>query len=182
MRHLVINCDRCKAELTHRCNADLVQAIVDLYTWAPERGMPDYMIREGKRVHMYSKGGETAPFMTESFLYTALGKEDARTLLALVRTVIEACGIDKLGINKAIFERLEAISKDREDRAMQQRRAELLREIRRANEEGFDVVEEEWPLLAHLAKYADRYQIEAPFKRAGKQWKKFIHIDRKDQS
>ena len=178
MSDLTITCDRCKAALTHRCNNDLLQAIVDLYTWGPEHGMPDYMIREGKRARMYAKDDEDAPLMTEAFLYTALGKEDARTLLALVHAVTDACGLDQMGIYKAINERLESIKKDREERAMQSRRQELLRDIRRAGADGCGVVEEEWPLLAHLTKYADRWQIGEPYERAGKQWKKFTHIDR----
>ena len=31
----------------------------------------------------YEKGDELAPFFSEAFLYNLLGKEDARTLLAL---------------------------------------------------------------------------------------------------
>lgn len=178
MSDLTITCDRCKNELTHRCSVDLLTAIVDLYTWGPERGMPDYMIREGKRTKMYAKGDEDAPFMTEAFLYTALGKEDARTLLALVNTVIAACGLDQMGIYKAINERLEAIKADRETAAQSRRRGELLRDIRNAEAEGLGIPEDEWPLLAHLAKYPDRWQIGEPYERAGRQWKKFTAIPR----
>lgn len=176
---LTITCDRCKAELTHRCNVDLLQAIVDLYTWGPERGMPDYMIKEGKRDGMYSKGDEDAPFLTEGFLYTALGKEDARTLLALVHHVVTACGIEEMCIHAAVHERLEAIKAEREQHAIQMRRQELLREIRRAKRDGYNVAENEWPLLAHLAKYPDRFQIGEPYERAGRQWKKFIDVDKR---
>lgn len=180
MKRLTITCEDCKAEVDHRCSVDLLTAIVDLYTWGPEHGMPDYMIKEGKRTKMFAEGDDDAPFMTEAFLYTALGKEDARTLLALVNTVIAACGLDQMGIYKAINERLESIKADREQAAVQRRRQELLRECRRAGADGYGVAEEEWPLLAHLAKYPDRWQISEPYARAGRQWKKFTEIPRAD--
>lgn len=178
-RRLTITCEDCKAEIDHRCNVDLLTAIVDLYAWGPEHGMPAYMIREGKNTHMYSKGDEEAPFMSEAFLYTALGKEDARTLLALVNAVVAACGLDQMGVYKAINERLESIKADRERAAVQRRRQELLREIRRAKPDGYGVAEDEWPLLAHLAKYPDRFQISEPYERAGRQWKKFTDVDKR---
>lgn len=180
-RRLTITCEDCKAELDHRCNVDLLTAIVDLYTWGPERGMPDYMIREGKRDGMYSKGDEEAPFLTEGFLYTALGKDDARTLLALVHHVVAACGIEEMSIHAAVHERLEAIKAEREQREIQMRRQGLLREIRRAGPDGHGIAEEDWPLLVHLAKYPDRYTIGEPYKRAGTQWKKFTYIPRPDE-
>lgn len=179
-RRLTITCERCKAELDHRCNVDLLTAIVDLHTWGPERGMPDYMIREGKRARMYGAGDEDAPFMTEAFLYTALGKEDARTLLALVNAVVTACGLDQMGIYKAINERLESIKLDREQVATQQRRQQLLREIRNAKPEGVGIPEDEWPLLTHLAKCPERWQIGEPYERAGRQWKKFTDVDKRE--
>ncbi len=178
MSDLTITCERCKAELDHRCSVDLLTAIVDLHTWGPEHGMPDYMIREGKRAQMYGKGDEQAPFMTEAFLYTALGKEDARTLLALVNTVVAACGLDQMGIYKAVNERLESIKADRERAVQLRRRQELLREIHNAKPEGVGIAEDEWPLLAHLAKYPERWQIGEPYERAGRQWKKFTDVDK----
>ena len=35
----------------------------------------------------YEEGDENAPFFTEAFLYILLGKEDARTLLALMHSL-----------------------------------------------------------------------------------------------
>jgi hypothetical protein len=138
------------------------------------------MIHEGKKTRMYDEGDEDAPFMTEAFLYTALGKEDARTLLALVGTVIAACGLDRVGIYKAVNERLAALKAERELREVQRRRQALLRECRRAGAEGYGVAEDEWPLLEHLAKYPDRWKISEPYARAGRQWKKFTEIPRND--
>jgi len=180
MSDLTITCDRCSAEVSHRCNADIVQAIVDLFTWGPEHGMPDYMIKEGKRAKMYGKGDEDAPFMTEAFLYTALGKEDARTLLALVNHVVAAAGLDQMGIYKAVNARMEAIKVEREARVTQQRRQQLVHYI---TAKGLDVEEAEWPLLQHLERLNpryNRYRISEPFKKSGKQWRTYTRIEVKE--
>lgn len=42
----------------------------------------------------YEPGDEDSPFMTEAFLYVLLGKEDARTVLALFHHVCDAAGYD----------------------------------------------------------------------------------------
>lgn len=39
-----------------------------------------------------------APFVSETSLYTILGKEDARTLRALIRNVAEAAGFERFEI------------------------------------------------------------------------------------
>ena len=43
----------------------------------------------------YEDGDETAPLMSEGFLYPLLGKEDARSVLARWREVLESCGLTK---------------------------------------------------------------------------------------
>ena len=44
---------------------------------------------------MYEKGDENAPFFSEAFLYNLLGKDDARSLRGLLRTVLRHLeGID----------------------------------------------------------------------------------------
>ena len=43
----------------------------------------------------YAEGDEDAPFFTEAYLYNLLGKEDARTLLALMRPVFEEAGVGR---------------------------------------------------------------------------------------
>lgn len=42
---------------------------------------------------MYAEGDERAPFFSEAFLYNLLGKEDARTVLALMHTLLQAGGM-----------------------------------------------------------------------------------------
>jgi len=44
----------------------------------------------------YEKGDETYPFFSEAYLYNLLGKEDARTLLCLMRPVWDAVGIPRM--------------------------------------------------------------------------------------
>jgi len=176
MSDLTITCERCKAQIGHRCNADLMTAIVKLYTWGPEGGMPEYMIREAKRARYYSEGDETAPLLSEAFLYSALGKEDARTLLALVSAVITAAGIDELGVYRAVNERCAEIDKEREEREQQQRRQRLVYKIKTAKR-GLYVSEDEWPLLQHLEKLTDRFKIGEPCTRNGKQWRRYECLD-----
>jgi len=45
------------------------------------------------------------PFLSESFLYDLIGKEDARTVLALLRRISEAAGLDPLAVEEASFAR-----------------------------------------------------------------------------
>jgi hypothetical protein len=40
----------------------------------------------------YAPGDEEAPFFSEAFLYCLLGKEEARTVLAIVNRVLQALG------------------------------------------------------------------------------------------
>jgi len=42
-----------------------------------------------------TKSDEKAPFFSESYLYNLLGKEEARTLLALMRPVWDLAGIKR---------------------------------------------------------------------------------------
>lgn len=82
-----IICNKCNSELTHVCNADLRQAAIDLYKWRPccfpsrVKAPPDAR-------------DKTIPLLSESYLYPLLGKEDARTLMALVNHVLRSAGLD----------------------------------------------------------------------------------------
>lgn len=64
-----------------------VDVLDKLKTWAPESG-PAIL----RACEHFEKGDEDAPFFTETFLYLTIGKEDARTLLAYMRTLAEAVG------------------------------------------------------------------------------------------
>ena len=65
------------------------EAVNRLSEWSPE-GTPEHFTKN----YGYSKGDEDAPFFSEAFLYVLLGKEDARTILALMRPVFENVGMD----------------------------------------------------------------------------------------
>jgi len=67
-------------------------ALKELLEWKPEQfGLPNFFKKSG----YYSKGDEDAPFFSEAFLYNLLGKEDARTLLHLLK---EALGLRKVNV------------------------------------------------------------------------------------
>ena len=57
------------------------EAKKELLEWSPQNFDFEYF----KESPYYGKGDENAPFFSEAFLYNLLGKEDARTLLALLR-------------------------------------------------------------------------------------------------
>ena len=80
------------------------QALIDLLSWSPEFTGPDDM--------PWADGmGETAdrwaevPFLTETFLYSTLGKDDARSLLTRVDKMISSLGIDpfEFRLNNGLF-------------------------------------------------------------------------------
>jgi hypothetical protein len=89
---LIVTCAKCKSEVSHVCNANLREAITRLYEFQPEWHWNLKNILENQEG--YSKGDENAPFFSEAVLYPLLGKEDARTVLALIGNIIRATGLD----------------------------------------------------------------------------------------
>ncbi len=114
MDDTTIICNRCKAELTHICNEGLAQAIKALYKWRPECGFPFPSSDEDVK-------SPEVPFLSEAYLYKLLGKNDARTLLALVDSVVRAVGLDPNSIahlaDKELHEEQEEIKKELARRA-----------------------------------------------------------------
>jgi len=49
----------------------------------------------------YTKTDDGAPFLSEAYLYNVFGKEDARTLLALISRILEASGATLWEVQKA---------------------------------------------------------------------------------
>lgn len=47
----------------------------------------------GARYGMYSDGDEERPFFTEAFLYNLLGKDEARSVLGIMRRLCELAGV-----------------------------------------------------------------------------------------
>lgn len=118
MRDLIITCDRCKNEITHICNKDLRQAVIDLLTFTPHGGMPDFLKRESRRAGFYDKGDNEVPVICETFLYPLLGKDDARTFMALLNHVLRIVGMDpdSMEIDRAVDTVIQArIDKKIED-------------------------------------------------------------------
>ncbi len=63
--------------------------VIRLFAWTPET-VPSQL----KRSIHYADGDERFPLLTEAYLYCLLGKEDARTFLALLRDVLIRLGYD----------------------------------------------------------------------------------------
>jgi hypothetical protein len=158
MSDLTITCTRCKNEVGHVCNDGLMPALVKLLTWKPEDGVAKPSVKRGA---YYRKGDETAPFMSEAFLYNLLGKEDARTLLALVNQFADAAGLDRVGVHRALTTEYEAMAAQDTEREEAARRQVLLRKLRKAAPRSVLISVEDWPVLAHLANYPDRWQVVA---------------------
>lgn len=49
---------------------------------------------DGKRYGMYDEGDERAPFFTEAFLYNLLGKDEARSVLSIIRRLSVLAGVN----------------------------------------------------------------------------------------
>lgn len=73
--------------------AALKDALRMLVNFHPE-DRPLQFDRKMSKQTGYEAGDEKAPFISESYLYVLLGKEDARTVLAYVRRICEAAGFD----------------------------------------------------------------------------------------
>lgn len=136
MADLTVTCSRCGCELTHVCNGDLRQAVIDLMTWQTYCGMSDAVIREAKKNGMYSKGDEEAPFVSEAFLYSLLGKEDARTFMSLINNVLRCAGVDPHSSD--LYGATNDVIKGREERKRlaEQRRKTWEENKKKANKKG----------------------------------------------
>lgn len=80
-----------ETELAKR-NAKLREAVLRLKEFVPEVGIPLGLRRSEWG---YTSKDNEAPLFSEAWLYLVLGKEDARTVLALMRPVWEAAGINR---------------------------------------------------------------------------------------
>lgn len=175
MSNLTITCDRCRAQIDHQCNTELMPAIVRLYTWSPEAPVLD------TKSPYYDPDDEGAPFVSEATLYNLLGKGDARTFLGLLRQVIVAAGIDEMGVHYAVNEEWAKIEAKREEQRQSMERSRLISAIKKRESKGLWVPENQWPLLEHLSKYPDRWQISEPVTRKGVTKKKFVNIPRAEE-
>lgn len=70
---------------------DLREAIKHFLRFVPEGVFPsDYQ----DITHMYEEGDNGAAFMSETFLYNAIGKEDARSVLARFDQICRTAGFN----------------------------------------------------------------------------------------
>ena len=98
-----IKCLRCNQVLTHVCDDSVTEVAKRLYAYVPE--IPYKVVRAGFKAmtddFYYSEGDEkNMPFFSETFLYNLIGKEDARTVLALVGNLLRAAGVDPYAVRK----------------------------------------------------------------------------------
>ena len=130
MPDLIITCDRCKNEVTHICDKDLKKAVIDLMTFTPHCGMPDFLKKESRKAGFYDKGDDEVPVICETFLYPLLGKDDARTFMALLNHVLRIVGMDPDSpeIDRAVDQVIQAridrkIENEKLQKAYRERRA-----------------------------------------------------------
>lgn len=64
------------------------KALEDLLKFKPEYTDMEQFKKNG----YYDTGDEKAPFFSESYLYNLIGKEDARTLLGLLNSLLKSLG------------------------------------------------------------------------------------------
>jgi hypothetical protein len=104
MSDLKVTCARCNCELSHACDGNLRQAVIDLMAFTPHYGMPDFLVKAAKKTGFYDEGDEDVPLVSEAFLYPLLGKDDARTFMALLNHVLRCAGVDPHSedINQAV--------------------------------------------------------------------------------
>jgi len=90
-----IKCADCGAVLSHVCSDNFLEAVKRIYAYKPESINVEFSELPG-----YEKGDDEAPFFSEAFLYPLMGKEDARTILAMLDNVVRAAGIDPYDIQR----------------------------------------------------------------------------------
>lgn len=108
---LKVTCQRCDCEITHRCRGESLQeAAVALYKWRPEGGFPEALKEDNDYISVEDGIADVdrddMPFVCEVFLYALLGKEDARTLMALIGNVIEASGVESRSLQMKAYKQL----------------------------------------------------------------------------
>ena len=70
-------------------NRKLYEALEAIANYAPNF-LPESCMNEEDG---YEEGDESSPFFSDAYLYNLLGKDEARTLQALMRAVFEAAGV-----------------------------------------------------------------------------------------
>ena len=75
---------------------------------------------------------EDCPFFTEGFLYSLMGKEDARTILAMIGNLLNAAGINDAEQDEIVNATYRKTVREREEAATRAERLKKNREARKA--------------------------------------------------
>lgn len=121
-----IRCTQCKNVITHSCNGDVRATAIRLFKWRPEIGFPEALKKKNPWADE-RLDDEDIPFLSEAYLYALLGKEDARTLMAMINNLMRAVGLEPYDIEKEANVQLDAEAKVRKER---RERAERIRKLR----------------------------------------------------
>lgn len=130
---LKIECDRCNAQIEHVCHCNLPKEVKDLFRFTIGF-FPDGV--ETKDNPYYSSGDEKAPFFSEAYLYTLFGKEQARTILGYLNSVIRAAGLDPYSLQAQAHQEMD------EDERKEEERQQQVAERKRRQEEAFKPIAE----------------------------------------
>ena len=79
-----------KAELSERLRTFTLEG----ETYWRELFIKNDSREDGGRYGMYDEGDERAPFFTEAFLYNLLGKDEARSVLGIIRRLSKLAGVE----------------------------------------------------------------------------------------
>ncbi len=83
-------------------------------------------LRGFKSGDYYSKGDEDAPFFSESYLYSLVGKDDARTVLGYLHHLAKMAGLDLYEVQREVSAEIAAEEKaeaERKERVAKRRAA-----------------------------------------------------------
>lgn len=118
MPDLEVTCSRCGSKLHHECHPETVaEAALDFFMWRPESGFPK-ALKKGNDWVDERVDDESIPFFSEAYLYALLGKEDARTFMALIGSIFRAMGIEPRHLEEKAD---ELLAKKKRDRAEEKR-------------------------------------------------------------
>lgn len=163
-RGVRVICPDCADLVAHTCNSQLKEAITDLMSWVPERGLgtealEEALIASGKEHGWIEEGEEKAhedsPFFgSQGWSYPLFGsKGEARTFHALIHNLIRATGIDPHDIQVEVHQRMEA-EKERKAEAKKNREEREARVTakQKARDEVSAFLQGEAPLDERIAK------------------------------
>ena len=86
-----ITCEKCSCEIEHICNPDLKESFVQLFEWVPD---------------VFKNKDES--FLNSDRLYKMLGKDDWRTLSAMLGHIARQAGLDAHALRTEALKNLEA--------------------------------------------------------------------------